>query len=164
MLILAILTVVFSDSGKTQPLFIPADAFRNPRAYELSRGAVEDYLRDMNQIAEARAMLEDKQPCATVEPQPAGEVDGSGTIVEVTSGWNADRRYVTSLARVKLKSGDEVLMEFLFGTMTLGRVTWCSGTERLKEGDTITFSAVKSATTPAHLICVSLPDHHGRNE
>ena len=163
MLLLA-LSLIFSDPAKTKPLFIPADAFNSPQRYGLTREFIAQIDRDMTQSREAQRAIGDDAVCATAAPQPHGDVDATGTIIEITAGWNVEQHYVTSLARVRLKDGDEVLVEFPFGSMRLGRTTWCTGTARPKAGDGITFNARRATSEPPRLICVSLPDHHGRNE
>ena len=163
MLLLA-LTLIFSDAAKTKPIFIPADAFSSPQRYDLTRDTIARLDREMTESLEARHAIGDDAECATAPAQPRGDIDASGTIVDITAGWNSEQRIVTSLARVKLTSGEEVLVELPFGSMQLGRTTWCTGTTRLKAGDGITFNARRAASEPPRLICVSLPDHHGRNE
>jgi len=59
-----------------------------------------------------------------------------------------ERHLVTTLARVRLTSGEEVLVEFPFGSMQLGRTTWCTGDTRLKTGDAIGFNAKRAASEP----------------
>jgi hypothetical protein len=164
MILVLALTLIFSDAAKTKPLFIPADAFTSPQRYGLTRDFIGQVDRDMSSAREAQRVISDGAECATAAPQPHGDVDAAGTIVEIIAGWNVEQRVVTSLARVRLTTGEEVLVEFPFGTMRLGRTTWCTGNARPKAGDTITFNARRAASEPARLICVSLPDHHGRNE
>jgi hypothetical protein len=164
MTLLLALTLIFSDPAKTKPVFIPADAFNAPQRYGLARDVIAQLDRDMTASIDARRAIGDDGECATAPPQLPGDVNVTGTIVELTAGWNADYHVVTSLGRVRLQSGEEVLVEFPFGSMRLGRTTWCTGNTQLKTGDTITFNARRAASVPARLICVSLPDHHGRNE
>jgi len=152
MLLLLLLTVIFSDPAKTKPLFIPAEAFNAPRRFGLSKTALAQIDRDMTASLEARRAIGDEAGCATAEAQPRGDVDASGTVIEVTAGWNADRHLVTTLARVRLTSGVEVLVEFPFGSMQLGRTTWCTGDMRLKAGDAIAFNAKRAASEPPRLI------------
>ena len=159
-----LLTLIFSDAAKTKPLFVPADAFNTPQRYGLTHDFIDRIDRDMTASLEARRATGDDGDCATAASQPRGDVDASGTIIEITSGWNVEQRYATSLARVKLTGGEEVLVEFPFGSMRLGRTTWCTGNQQLKAGDMVTFNARRARSEPARLICVSLPDHHGRNE
>ena len=155
MFFLLALTVVFSDPAKTKPLFIPADAFTSPQHYGLSRELINDVDRDMTSARETRQALGDDADCATAPPQARGDVDASGTVVEITSGWNTELRIVTSLARVKLQSGEEVLVEFPFGSMKLGRTTWCTGDQQLKTGDAIAFNARRVASAPERLVVIS---------
>ena len=164
MFFLLTLTVIFSDSAKTKPLFIPEGAFTTPHRYALSRDFINQVDNDMSSMRETRHAVGDDAECAMAPPQPRGDVDASGTVLEISAGWNTELRIVTSLARVKLSSGEEVLVEFPFGTMRLGRTTWCTGDQQLKAGDTIAFQARRVASTPERLSCVSLPGHHGRNE
>lgn len=158
------LILIFSDSAKTKPVFIPADAFNAPQRYGLTRDVIAQLDRDMIASIEARRAIGDDGECAMAPPQLPGDVDVTGTVLDLTAGWNAEYRAVTSLGHVRLQSGEEVLVEFPFGSMRLGRTTWCTGNAQLKTGDTITFNARRAASVPARLICVSLPDHHGRNE
>ncbi len=163
-MLLLLLTVIFSDPAKTKPLFIPADAFSSPQHYGLTRDFIHQLDRDMTSMRETRNALGDNAECATAPAQSRGDIDASGTVIEITSGWNTELRIVTSLARVKLSTGEEVLVEFPFGSMRLGRTTWCTGDQQLKAGDAIAFNARRLASAPQRLFCVSLPDHHGRNE
>jgi len=153
--ILLALSLIFSDPAKTKPVFIPADAFNSPQRYGLTRELIAKIDRDMTASLEARRAIGDDGECATAPPQLPGDVDASGTIVEITDGWNTDYGVVTSVARVKLQSGEEVLVEFPFGSMRVGRTTWCTGNRRLKAGDTITFNARRAASVPARLIAIS---------
>jgi hypothetical protein len=162
--LLLILTVIFSDPAKTKPLFIPADAFTSPQRFGLTRDLIDQVDRDMTSARETRQTLGDEAECATAPAQSRGDIDASGTVLEITSGWNTELRIVMSLARVKLQSGEEVLVEFPFGSMKLGRTAWCTGDQQLKAGDAIAFNARRVASTPVRLSCVSLPGHHGRNE
>jgi hypothetical protein len=147
-----LLTLIFSDAAKTKPLFIPADAFTSPQRYGLTRDFIAQVDRDMISAHEAQRMIDGDAECATAATQPHGDVDATGTIVEIISGWNVEQHVVTSLARVRLTTGDEVLVEFPFGSMRLGRTTWCTGNARPKAGDTITFNARRAASEPARLI------------
>lgn len=158
------LTLIFADPAKTRPIFIPAEAFNAPRQYGLTRAAIGELDRQMSEARDARRAIGDDADCATAPAQPRGDIDASGTIVEIAAGWDSEQRMVASLARVKLANGEEVLVEFPFGSMQVGRTTWCTGTTRLKAGDAIAFNARRAASAPERLICVSLPDHHGRNE
>ena len=51
-------------------------------------------------IVDARFVGDVDGDCATAAPQPKGDVDGSGTIVDPTAGWDTEFRHVTTLALV----------------------------------------------------------------
>jgi len=89
MLLLLLLTVIFSDAAKTKPLFIPAEAFNAPRRFGLSKTALAQIDRDMTASLEARRAIGDEAECATAEPQPRGEVDASA---RSSSSWPDERR------------------------------------------------------------------------
>ncbi|HEY4639833.1 MAG TPA: hypothetical protein VII75_00690 [Thermoanaerobaculia bacterium] len=155
MYLLLTLTVIFSDPAKTKPLFIPADAFTSPQQYGLTRDFINQIDSDMTSVRETRRALGEESDCATAPAQARGDIDATGTILEIASGWDAELRIVTSLARVKLQSGEEVLVEFPFGSMRLGRTTWCTGDRQLKAGDAIAFNARRVQSTPARLIATA---------
>jgi len=150
---LLVLTVIFTDSSKTTPLFVPSDAFSSPRRYGLTKAMVEQLDTDMTNAKAAREMVDEgMSECATAEPAPPGDIEDTATILELTTGWNTEQHYVTTLARVKRSNGDETLLELPFGSMQIGRSTWCTGTDRLKAGDTIAFTAFQGVSQPERLI------------
>jgi hypothetical protein len=160
----AILLLLFTDASHHAPLFVPGDAFSAPRKYGLSASAIAQIDHDMTAMRETRkAIGDDPDACATpiAQPQPL-PIDASGTILDAASGWDTRKRYVTTLAHVRiehvqrgdLKPGDEVLVELPFGVMHLGRTRWCTGAREVKSGETIAFEGELAKSEPAHIDAV----------
>jgi len=156
--------VIWSDAAKTKPLFVPAEAFSSPRKYGLSNDAIAAIDRDMLASREARMAIGDEATaCAMQWPTPPDlPIKVSGTILEITAGWNTQQHAVTSLARIRITAvtagdlhpGNEVLVELPSGAMSLGRTIWCTGSRAndAKRGDTIAFRASRRKSEPALLV------------
>jgi hypothetical protein len=161
-LLLAVL-VLFTDASKTQPLFVPAAAFSAPRRFGLTNAQIEQFDRDMNAVRETRkAIGDDPDSCSTPIAPTQTTITAKGTILDAVEGWNTRRRYVTTLAKIRIdqatrgdiKPGDELLVELPFGAMQLGRTRWCTGKRSVKVGDAIAFEAERTDSEPAALIGV----------